>query len=54
MNYFSEEMINNDMSNTSSYYEDLFIEHYFRKKRSDLTEQDKHEMDCFGIFGMPC
>ena len=52
MSYFSEEMIDNDMSDTSLYYEDLFIKHYFKKERSDLTEQDKHEMDCFGIFGM--
>ena len=52
MSYFSEEMIDNDMSDTSFYYEDLFIKHYFKKERSDLTEQDKYEMDCFSIFGM--
>lgn len=33
-------------------YESQFIKHYFNKEYSELTKEDKHEMDCFGAYGI--
>ena len=33
-------------------YESQFIKHYFDKEYSELTKDDKHEMNCFGAYGI--
>ena len=33
-------------------YESQFIKHYFDKEYSKLTKDDKHEMNCFGAYGI--
>ncbi len=48
----SNQQIENGFNNAKIHYEDLFIEHYFKVERKDLTKEQDHEMDCFGMFGM--
>ena len=50
--FISEEEIDKEMQQVINNYQKFFIKYYFKKEYSELTKEDKHEMDCFGIFGM--
>ena len=46
------ETFENEILNTTTHFEDLFIKHYFKKEKENLSKEDKHEIDCFGAFGI--
>lgn len=48
----SEEELDNFFGEIKKSYEDDFIKHYFKKEKKDLTQEDKHTMDCYGSLGM--
>lgn len=50
--FISEEEIDKEMQQVINNYQKFFIKYYFKKEYSELTKEDKHEMDCFGSFGM--
>lgn len=33
-------------------YECQFIRYYFKKEYKELTKEEKHEMNCFGAYGI--